>query len=87
VRCRPAQSDRGEEMNSCRRAERHHHHHDRPGHPHHSSPRSDAAALLWGRRRSLIGRYSSGPLVGPRPVTAWPAGHRAVVRWLGHKHI
>jgi hypothetical protein len=81
-RCRPAQSDRGEEMNSYTRAEQQHHH-DRPGPP--TTPhRGPMRQHLYGEEARLIGRYSSGPLVGPRPVPAWPEGAPCVLaHWLG----
>jgi hypothetical protein len=56
-RCRPAQSDRGEEMNSYTRAEQQQHHHDRPGPP--TTPhRGPMRQHLYGEEARLIGRYT-----------------------------
>ncbi|KAJ1282352.1 hypothetical protein BS78_03G045200 [Paspalum vaginatum] len=48
-----------------------HHHRDPPT----TRRRGPMRKRLYGEEARLIVRYSSGPLVGPRAVTAWPAGY------------
>jgi hypothetical protein len=76
---RPAQFDRGDEQWQGRAPPPPP---PRQGPPTHSSPR-----LYGGEEARLIGSYSSGPLVGPRPVTAWwPARGTVPVQALGAIH-
>lgn len=74
-RCRPAQSDRGEEMNSYTRAEQQHHH-DRPGPPTtpHRGPMRQH--LFMGRRRG-----SSAATV----LVLWSARGRCQLGRRGHR--
>nr|CAB3476069.1 unnamed protein product [Digitaria exilis] len=75
--CRPAQSDRGDEQLQGRD----HHHDSRQGTPPLlAAVRRGSAFMAREEAPRLFGRYSSGPLVGPRPVTAWPAGRRTSAR-------
>ncbi|WVZ72503.1 hypothetical protein U9M48_020952 [Paspalum notatum var. saurae] len=67
--CRPAQSDRGDEQLQCRAP-------PPPQGPPTTRRRGPMRQRLYGEEARLIVRYSSGPLVGPRPVTAWLAGYK-----------
>lgn len=74
-RCRPAQSDRGEEMNSYTRAEQQHHH-DRPGPP--TTPhRGPMRQHLYGEEARLIGRYTV--------LVLWSARGRCQLGRRGHR--
>lgn len=75
-RCRAGQRSLTGEMNSCRADHQHHHHDSRLGPPPLLAAVRRGSSFMAGEEARLFGRYSSGPLVGPRPVTAWPPGRR-----------